>query len=348
MNDLTIYKIPIEYSVKETITHMENHNLKFVFIMEGRKFRGLFTNGDMRKFFLKGGELNSSIKEAMNFSPIVYSDREKAAASQSLNKMIVCPIVHNGELVDAIFDGQEDSSCSASNALVNTPLVIMAGGKGTRLYPYTKILPKALIPIGEQPISELIIESFQKYGCKQVYFILNYKANMIKAYYNDLEKKYNIGFIEENEYLGTGGGLSLLKGKIDDTFIVSNCDIFLNADFECALQTHKKSGNIITIICAMKDVEISYGVITTNENGIVQTIKEKPEMSFLTNTGVYIIEPEVIDKLNVNEFIHLPDIAKKYMENGNKVGVFPIPDNAWLDMGQMSEMEKMIKKFQGE
>jgi NDP-sugar pyrophosphorylase family protein len=103
--------------------------------------------------------------------------------------------------------------------------------------------------------------------------------------------------------------------------------------------------NKITFVCAMKDVVIPYGVINTNEDGKIEEMVEKPELSFLTNTGVYVIEPEVIEELNENEFIHLPDIAKRYMEKGENIGVFPISEKAWFDMGQFSEMENMMKEL---
>ena len=221
----------------------------------------------------------------------------------------------------------------------------MAGGMGTRLYPYTKILPKALIPIGDLTITERIINYFTNIGCKDVYLILNHKANMIRSYFEELHKTYNIHYIRENKFLGTGGGLALLKGIINSTFILSNCDILVNADFECAVQTHEKNNNIITFIGAMKEMTIPYGVISTTNLGQVHKMEEKPELSFLTNTGVYIINPQVIHELNDDEFIHITDIAQKYLNKNEKIGVFPISDKMWLDMGQFSEMESMLKEL---
>ena len=221
----------------------------------------------------------------------------------------------------------------------------MAGGKGTRLYPYTKILPKPLIPIGDVTITERIIDTFRNYGCKEVHMVLNYKANMIKAYMNDVEKDYSVKYVDEDSFLGTGGGLRLLKGTINDTFILSNCDTLLNADYECAYVTHKRNKNVITFIGAMKDMIIPYGVLETNDDGSIAAMKEKPDYSYLINTGVYVIEPEVIDYINEDEVIGLPDLAKRIMADGKRVGVFPISEKAWMDMGQFSEMESMIRNL---
>ena len=338
------YLLPLKKTVKEVISHMEEENLKAVIIIgEGNKLEGLFSLGDMRHFFLCGGDLNANIAEAMNKNPQVFTSLEEVECVKKNKKMVIYPIVNDLKVViDVVTERMEEKEV-ISEALAEVPLVIMAGGKGTRLYPYTKILPKALIPIGDYTITERIVKSFQRYGCKEVFMILNHKANMIKAYFGELDKQYTMSFIEEEVFLGTGGGLSLLKGKVNTTFFLSNCDILLNADLECIYKTHKIKGNKITFVCAMKDVQIPYGVIETDEDGFVRNFKEKPEFSFLTNTGVYMIEPDVINDLREDEFIHLPDIAQRYMENGEKVGVFPISEKSWMDMGQFTEMEAMIK-----
>ena len=334
-------------TVKNVITHMEKNNVKAVIVVgENNELIGLFSLGDMRHFFLRGGSLNSNIMEAMNPNPIVFHSLEEVRERKQKKPLILYPIVDEDmHVTDVITERMAEGQEKISDALKDIPLVVMAGGKGTRLYPYTKILPKALIPIGDYTIMERIIHSFEQYGCHDIYTVINYKGNMIKAYFNELDKCYDMTFVEEKEFLGTGGGLSLLKGKIKSPFFLSNCDILVNADFDCIYKTHKMNENKITIVCAMKDIQIPYGIIETSEQGEILEIKEKPEFSFLTNTGLYLIEPDVIDKVKEGEFIHLPDIAKRCMENGEKVGVFPVSEKAWMDMGQFSEMETMMKSL---
>ena len=334
-------------SVKETITYMENNHINAVVIANDQgKLMGLFSHGDMRRFFLAGGNLNETITVAMNPKPIIFSSLQEAKDFMLKQTLALYPIVDdNGTIINVITNEISDESLELNTTLKDVPLVIMAGGKGTRLYPYTKILPKALVPIGDYTISERIIKSFQKFGVRDVYMILNHKANMIRAYFNDLPKDYNLHFVQEDAFLGTGGGLFLLKDSIKSTFILSNCDILIDADLECIYKTHKMSKNKITFVCAMKNVQIPYGVVETNADGSINNFREKPELSFLTNTGLYIIEKEVIDDLNENEFIHLPDIAKRYLDKGEKVGVFPIPEHAWLDMGQFNEMKTMLQEL---
>ena len=339
------YIISSGMSVKEAIAYMEDNDIKGTVVADDEnKLLGLFTLGDMRHFFLNNGKLTDSVINAMNKKPIVF--HSLFDAEQAAQRLVIYPIVDsNNKIIDILDKNQLFDTVESSDVLKDVPVVIMAGGKGTRLYPYTKILPKPLIPIGEYTISERIINSFRKYGCKDFFMILNYKAGMIKSYYSELEKDYNLDFAQEEKFLGTGGGLWYLRDKIDRTFFFSNCDILINADLECIYKTHKKQGNTITFVCAMKDVVIPYGVVETNKQGEIVAMKEKPEFSFLTNTGLYVVEPEVVQGLTKDEFIHMPDIAQQYLDRGEKVGVFPISEKAWMDMGQFSEMESMMKEL---
>jgi len=169
---------------------------------------------------------------------------------------------------------------------------------------------------------------------------------MIKAYFEEVVKNYNIYYIEEDKPLGTGGSLYYLKDKIKSTFFVSNCDILIDSDYEAMYDYHKENKNFITMICAVKNIVIPYGVVNLNSEGNIQSMVEKPEYSFLTNTGMYIIEPEALQLIKEDTFIHLPDIAKECMDKGMKVGVYPITERAWMDMGQPDEMQEMMKRLE--
>jgi NDP-sugar pyrophosphorylase family protein len=228
---------------------------------------------------------------------------------------------------------------------MNVPVVIMAGGKGTRLYPYTQILPKPLIPIGEKTITELIMDHFEAFGCKHFDMIVNYKKNFIKSFFIDNEQKRNVDFIEEPQYLGTGGGLKLLEGKYEASFFVTNCDIIVEEDYSEIMKYHKSENNVITIVSAMKNVTIPYGTIEVSDTGQVIKLNEKPNFSFLTNTGFYVLEPHFLDMIPHNTFIHITDVIQRCINMGEKVGVYPISENAWMDMGQLEELEKMREKI---
>jgi NDP-sugar pyrophosphorylase family protein len=169
---------------------------------------------------------------------------------------------------------------------------------------------------------------------------------MIKAYFNEIEKDYKIYYVDEEQPLGTGGGLSLLKGKIKSTFILSNCDILIDEDYEKIYNFHKRENNFITMVCSLKKIKIPYGVIEISETGQIAEMKEKPEHSFFINTGMYIVEPKVIEELEENTSIGFPEIIERYRHTGEKIGIYPISENSWLDMGQLDELEEMRRRLE--
>jgi NDP-sugar pyrophosphorylase family protein len=171
---------------------------------------------------------------------------------------------------------------------------------------------------------------------------------MIKAYFNELKKSYSVHYVDEDIPLGTGGGLSLLKGKIKSTFILSNCDILIDADYQKIMNFHQKQKNFITMICSMKRIRIPYGVVEISETGEIEEMKEKPELSVFVNTGMYIVDGQVIEDIETNIDVGFPDIIEGYRKSGAKVGIYPISENAWSDMGQLDELESMRRRLEDE
>ncbi|MBR5422078.1 MAG: NTP transferase domain-containing protein [Lachnospiraceae bacterium] len=312
---------------------------------EDHHLLGSLTDGDIRRCIIRNGNLQQKASEAMlsrtryitvnsEEDPYQYMEREMIHALPVLDA--------HGRIVDIIFQEEQQWREADRTALKGVPVVIMAGGQGTRLYPYTKILPKALIPIREKTISEHIIESFLFFGCRDYYFILNHKKNMIKAYFSEMPHDYELTYIEEEKALGTGGGVALLHGMINETFILTNCDILIREDIGKIFKHHKETGNKITMICSMKDYTLPYGVIHTGEAGSILSMEEKPQLSFLVNTGCYIVEPDVIDRIPPDTAIGFPDVIEQYRVAGERVGIYPIGENAWMDMGELDLLEKAI------
>lgn len=168
---------------------------------------------------------------------------------------------------------------------------------------------------------------------------------MIKAYFNEVKKKYRVFYVDEDIPLGTGGGLGLLKGKIDSTFILTNCDILIREDFFEIYEFHKQQKNLITMVCSLKNFLIPYGVVEMGDDGCVEEMMEKPEIPILTNTGCYIVEQKIMEYLTEEEVVSFPEIIMRCKNRGERVGVYPIGENAWLDMGQFDEMENMKKQL---
>jgi NDP-sugar pyrophosphorylase family protein len=192
------------------------------------------------------------------------------------------------------------------------------------------------------------MKEFQSYSCEKFHIRVNYKKELIKAYFAESENRYDISWYDETKPLGTGGGLSLLREKLNETFFFTNCDNLLQANYERMLEFHKENDNAITMVCAYKNFSIPYGVVEMGVNGKIESMKEKPLVSFLTNTGIYIVEPEVLDDIEDDVAIGFPDVVEKQRKKGCKVAVFPVNESEWMDMGQLNELEKMRKKLYGE
>ncbi len=318
---------------------------KTLFVMRDASFVAAITDGDIRRWILRKGSLEAKVKEIANYNPKFLLNNEKVKSKTYMKKHSIeaLPILDkNNNIISVVLWNDEEVE---QNKNLNVPVVIMAGGFGKRLYPFTKILPKPLIPIGEIPIVEHIINQFNHIGCNQFYLVVNHKKNMIKAYFNEFEKPYDVEFIDEDVPMGTGGGLSLLKGKIQSTFILSNCDILIEEDYEKIFNYHKNENNLITMICSIKNIKIPYGVVEISETGEIESMKEKPVLSFFTNTGVYIVEPQIIDELTENHVIGFPDIIEEYKSRGERIGIYPISENSWMDMGELDGMEEMRRRL---
>ncbi|MDR3541404.1 MAG: sugar phosphate nucleotidyltransferase [Desulfosporosinus sp.] len=326
--------------------HLDATARQILLVAENNKLKAIITDGDIRRHLLRGGKLEDKVKDIANYSPRFIYEKDKDNSQELMKKwsILSLPVVNEKlEIQSIVFVHDYEIG---RNHIVSAPVVIMAGGLGTRLHPYTKILPKPLIPIGEIPITEHIINRFMKYKCDEFHLIVNHKKNMIKAYFSDVDKDYTLEFHAEGRPLGTGGGLSLLKKKVETTFFLTNCDVLIRANYKEIYDFHKQNGNMITIVAAYKHLTIPYGIINMDNNGEIASMVEKPEYSFLTNTGFYVVEPEVVERLEDDRVVGFPDIIEKHKSLGEKIGVFPVSERCWLDMGQLEELEEMRKELE--
>lgn len=332
-----------EDTVVQCMKQLGSTAKQILFVIDNGVLKASLTDGDIRRWILSNGDLNASISKVANYNPLYVYEKDKHRAWEIIAKYQIkaLPVVSDRMGVVDIIMKDIHFHCESSEALAKVPVVIMAGGLGTRLYPFTKILPKALVPVKDIPITELIMNEFSRFGCNNIYMIVNHKKGMIKSYYWEANLPYQINFIDEEEFLGTGGGLGLLKEHINTTFILTNCDILIKCNYADVINEHKKHNNMITMVCSVKEFVIPYGIVDVGDNGQIDEIREKPSMSFLTNTGLYIVEPEVIDYINENEAIGFPDIVKRVKDNGQRVGLYPISEDSWYDMGQIEELHRM-------
>lgn len=334
-------------SVFEAMQKIDDNSYGILIISdESGRLKGCLSDGDIRRYLLAGGSLEDRAIKAANKNPRKANNYDEAASLFHKKNYVAIPIVDETNQITSVYLG--NGQVELPKPSLHIPVVINAGGKGTRLDPYTRVLPKPLIPVGELPIIEHIMQRFQGYGCNEFHIIVNYKKEIMKGYFAEADCKYDISWHDEHKPLGTGGGLSLLKGKLHETFFFTNCDNLLMSNYDSILRFHKENKNVITMICAYKNISIPYGIVEMGMNGSITEMKEKPQFPFLTNTGIYVVEPEVLDDIEDNVSIGFPDVVMEQKEMGRNVAVYPVSENDWLDMGQLPELEKMRKRLYGE
>ena len=334
-------------SLLAALRQMDSQRVKMLFVLENGHFVSILTIGDIQRAIVKNIALETPVVQVVdrNKKYAHIGDPMDDIRIKMLEIRAECmPVLdEKGELADVVFwrDIFEKEETDL-RPKIELPVVIMAGGKGTRLKPITNVIPKPLVPVGDKTILEVIMDQFEGIGCHKFYMSVNYKADMMKYYLSQLDHKYDIEFFMEDKPLGTIGSVSLLKGKITTPFFVSNCDSINEQDYRDVWDYHVNNHNDMTIVTMVKSFKIPYGVIETGEDGLMTALKEKPEQTYQVNTGVYILNPELINEIPEGEFFHITHLMEKIKARGGRVGCFPVSEHAWKDMGEWPEYLKMI------
>lgn len=306
---------------------------------EKDRLLGTVTDGDIRRGILKEVALSEKIERIMFREPRVLplEEQDRAPAYMKEFQVTSLPIVDDQGVVRDLVIGHAYYNQRHFDPRENQ-VFVLAGGKGTRLSPFTNILPKPLIPVGETPIVELIMRKWKSFGFNRFILSLNYKAEMIKAYFGENPEGFDLQFVQETEFLGTAGSLHLVRGKIQDTLFVINCDVLLDVDFDDFFRFHKESGDDATMIGVVHQVKIPYGVIEM-QNGKLINMVEKPEHEIVVNAGIYALEPSVLELVADGEFLDMPGLLERSRKGGGKVGVYPV-STEMIDVGHWEEYEK--------
>jgi dTDP-glucose pyrophosphorylase/predicted transcriptional regulator len=341
-----------DITIRQAMKNLSHSGEKCLVIIDKENtLLGTLSDGDLRKAILKGKDMKNTIKNIYHSKPVVFIKGkyriEEVKKIFTKNKFDLIPVVDNqGKLTDILFwETVLENGNNVKNYMLDVPIIIMAGGRGTRLEPFTKILPKALVPVHEKPIIEHIIERFTKVGCTDFHLTVNYKSGILKAYFEDLQPDYHMQFIEEQEPLGTAGSLRFLDKKFNKPFIVTNCDIIIKIDYSKLYKFHQNGGYDVTLVASAKEYIIPYGTCKLNSDGHLSHINEKPHYDFLINTGLYILNPDVLQLIPKNKFYHITHLIEDVKNQGKKVGIYPIDDDAWIDVGQWAEYQKTVEKL---
>lgn len=223
--------------------------------------------------------------------------------------------------------------------------VVLAGGKGTRLAPYTKVLPKPLMPIGDMPILEVLLRQMKRAGIDEVYLTVGHLAKLFCAFFQDgQDLGLKIRYSFEERPLGTAGPLSLIDG-LDETFLVTNGDVLTTLNFLTLLEYHRRCGAIATIASHVRQVRIDFGVIHTNLSNEIVGYIEKPTDDLLVSMGVYVFEPRVLSFIEYSEYLDLPDLILKLIGAGERVQTYPY-EGYWMDLGRVDDYEHAARDFE--
>lgn len=343
------FLVPQTHTIRQAMEQLERTEEKIIFVIDtDSRLVGSLTDGDIRRWILSDGDLKALVSHVCNCSPrVVEEDFDvDELRAEMLNRNLGCvPVVSaSREIVKLVFwkDLFQNEVAVTPKRQLALPVVIMAGGKGTRLAPFTNVLPKPLIPMGDRTVIEIIIDQFLPYGLNRFHLSVNYKSKILKSFFEELSPKYSVGYIEETEPRGTAGALRALYSDTPDNVFVTNCDIIIQADLAELVSFHTENNHDLTLVASLKDYKIPYGVCELEKGGSLARIKEKPQYSFLVNTGMYVVRRDRLNLIPENAHCDMTDFIETLKKNGGSIGVFPIGENAWIDTGEWTEYRKAI------
>lgn len=313
-----------------------------------RKLLGTLTDGDIRKALIKNFHLDDNISKIYKKNPFKLLENEfnifDARKKLVENRLEVIPVVDKKNILKD-FILHEKSAIDLNNFYkekIEKNIIIMAGGLGSRLAPFTNILPKPLIPLNGKTLIEHVIDNYTKWGFRNFKISVNYKSELIKAFFNKHNSNLNFSFIDESKPLGTAGSLFHLRKKIKKHFILTNCDTVAEIDLNKLLKNHFKQKNIITMVIVEIKTQVPYGVCKINSKNKLKKIIEKPKINSSINAGIYVCSPEVFKYINKLEFMDMPEVINNIiLKKKNSIGLFKINKNFWNDIGKWSEYEKL-------
>ena len=346
--------IQIKYtkSVKEAMQLLNRTGQNCLIVINDNKtMLGTLTDGDIRRYILINKNLNHKIKNIFNNKPKYVNkigpNFNNVKKLMLKYKIDLVPVVdRNFLLLDYCTWEQVFKSKQTKKSFKRAPsVVIMAGGKGKRMKPFTNVLPKPLLPLGEKTIIEKIIDSFSSFGIKTYFLSINDKSQIIKSFFKELSGNHKVKFIEEKKPLGTAGSLKLVTNKITDTFFLTNCDTLTKANYFELMEFHKKGKFAMTLVASSKKFSIPYGVCELSSEGELNKIKEKIKNNYLVNVGLYVLNSNILKYIPSNEFYDMTDFIKDLKKDGKKIGVYPIHQNEWTDVGQWDEYKKALEKI---
>ena len=338
--DWTSALLEDDQTIQKAAELLTENSLRIVLVVDQEnRLMGTITDGDIRRALMAGSAMSSPATSVMQKSPIAVTQGEpqrKALQIMREKDLLCLPVLDPAGVVvgletvrGLLFEEQRPN-----------PVLLMAGGFGRRLHPLTHDVPKPLLPIGETPILQTILEQLTEGGFSQFFLAVHYRSEQIRAHFGDGSKwGVRIKYLEERQPLGTAGALSLLdRTMIDAPLLMMNGDLLTRLDFGQLVDYHSEHGGLATICVREYDFQIPYGVVR-GDGDQVTDITEKPVQKFFINAGIYVLEPGLLGQCRPDEAIDMPNLLRQAVHDGHRVSMFPIHEY-WLDIGRMEEYQQ--------
>jgi len=349
---IDLFKARDIVTIREAVRKMDEGGLGFICIVNSQdQVIGVVSNGDFRRAVLKGVSIDRPVTDIMNaqFKSLKAGFTQAQALDLVMNSPAQhIPVLDDGKMIGLVnvedFLPKDRNRYFRENCAI--PLVVMAGGQGTRLVPFTNILPKPLMPLGDKSVIEHILSEFSSFGIQDVIISINHKNRIIKAYFEELKDSHKVRFITEDKPLGTAGSLRMMKSMINTPFFLTNCDVLVKANYWEIFDFHQGKGFDMTMVVAQKKYVIPYGVCHIQHEGDLDRIDEKPELDLLINTGIYVINPSIFNMIPDGEIFNMDALIIALRKSGKKIGVFPVDEKCFLDIGQLDEYRAALQKIE--
>ncbi|WP_137844336.1 nucleotidyltransferase family protein [Microbacterium sp. 2FI] len=338
MIDNTPLTVGPEVSIRDALVRLDRSRLQVVFVEDAAgRLIGAVSDGDVRRGLLAGAVLEDRVSIVMNPSPATVpptaTQDDVDALKSERGIRIVAVVDDGGRMIDVVGEGERIATPLA------TPVVLMAGGRGQRLYPITKDIPKPLVPVGDAPMIDIILGRLRDQGFRRVHVSVNHLGHLIEEHLGDGERfGLEVSYLHERAPLGTAGALAQLKGAADTEFVVMNSDLLTQVDLRRMLDFHRRTSASATIGVREYGFEIPFGVVR-REGDRVTSLAEKPHHRELVSAGIYVLEPEALSSLELDEYCDMPTLLARLIAQDSPVRAFEIHEE-WIDVGRPDDLER--------
>lgn len=329
-----------EATVLDALAIIDRRDEKVALVAAGDRYLlGVVTDGDIRRHLLRGGGLNAPVREVMNPEPVVAKsswDHHSALLLMRARGLRQIPVSDDQGRIVGIYVGPE----RLTTPRIDTPVMVMAGGRGVRLRPFTNTVPKPMLEIGGKPMLEIIVERLVLQGFHRFYMSLHYLPEVIMSHFGDGESwGCSIEYLVEEAPLGTGGALGLLPGEIEGDVLVTNGDVITNLDYSEMLTFHRQHLADLTLCTRLHEIEVPFGVITQSDRRVKQIV-EKPVHRTLVNTGVYVVGEAARRRVEPDRWLQMTDLISALIDDARPVGSFTT-DADWMDVGRPDDLQRV-------